>query len=54
MQRHKPTGELFLPLSRATVQMWGIEQAKRSVERDRTLRRPVRAALRWIASTLRP
>jgi hypothetical protein len=53
MARRKPTGDLFLPLSRATVQMWGVEQSRRPTDRERPVRRPLRAAVRWIAAALR-
>jgi hypothetical protein len=53
MQRHeRPREAPLLPLSRATVQLWGFEQTRRSTG-EREPRRPLRSLARWIATALR-
>jgi hypothetical protein len=41
-----------MPLSRATVQMWGLEQLKDSSTPRRPRRKPLRAVAQWIAAAL--
>lgn len=51
---NRATGEpSWIPISRATVQLWGLEQVKHSVADGRARRRPLRAVVRWVAATLR-
>ena len=54
MKRPRTTDDpSFLPLSRATVQMWGLDQTGQRSNRERAARRPLRTILRWIATALR-
>jgi hypothetical protein len=47
---HAP--ESWMPISRATVQVWGLEQLTRSFHEDRPRRRPLRVAAQWIATAI--
>jgi hypothetical protein len=54
MQRRRTTDDPpFLPLSRATVQTWGLNQTGQRSTGERAARRPLRTILQWIATTLR-
>jgi hypothetical protein len=58
MHRQTAADLSYLPLSRATVQLWGIEQAGHRAGwerglRQRVRRRPVRAIVRWISTAPR-
>jgi hypothetical protein len=54
MQRpHTTRHPSFLPLSRATVQMRGLEQTGHRAAGQRDARRPLHTFLRWVTTVLR-
>lgn len=48
---HATSQASWMPISRASAQVWGLEQLTHSFHESGPRRRPLRMVVRWIATT---